>query len=61
MAADYSQIELRLLAHLSEDEKPIEVFKQNGDIHTETAAAVYGVSKEQVIGEWRQAAIFTET
>lgn len=43
MAADYSQIELRVLAHLSEDENLIKAYCDDADIHTETAAAIYQV------------------
>jgi len=56
VSADYSQIELRFLAHLSEDEGLISVFKAGGDIHTETAAAVYNAGEEGVSHEQRQAA-----
>ncbi len=56
VSADYSQIELRFLAHLSEDEKLIEVFNRGGDIHTETAAAIYEVDVEQVTADHRRSA-----
>ncbi|MBT7712240.1 MAG: DNA polymerase I [Deltaproteobacteria bacterium] len=56
VSADYSQIELRFLAHLSEDEGLISVFAEGGDIHTETAAGIYGIEIEQVSPEQRQAA-----
>lgn len=46
--ADYSQIELRVLAHITNDENMIDAFKNNEDIHTTTAAKVFGVPKEQV-------------
>lgn len=46
--ADYSQIELRVLAHISEDKGLIEAFKNNEDIHQRTAAEVFGVDKELV-------------
>ena len=45
-AADYSQIELRVLAHISQDEKLIEAFRQGADIHTKTAMDVFGVNEE---------------
>jgi len=48
IAADYSQIELRILAHLSEDEKLIQAFKDDLDIHTLTAANIFGVNPEDV-------------
>ena len=46
--SDYSQIELRLLAHMSGDEKLIEAFRQNQDIHRSTAASVFHVPFEEV-------------
>ena len=48
LAADYSQIELRVLAHISKDEKLIEAFKQGKDIHTQTAAEVFNVQPDEV-------------
>lgn len=56
MAADYSQIELRILAHYSEDKGLIEAFKRGEDIHTRTAAEVYGVAFDRVTPEMRRAA-----
>ncbi|MBU2514605.1 DNA polymerase I [bacterium] len=55
-SADYSQVELRFLAHLSEDERLINVFQKGGDIHTETAAAIYDISAEEVSPDHRRAA-----
>jgi len=46
--ADYSQIELRVLAHITGDEHMIAAFENNEDIHASTAAKVFGVSKDQV-------------
>lgn len=46
--ADYSQIELRVLAHITGDENMIAAFKNNEDIHTATASGVFGVPKEEV-------------
>ena len=45
---DYSQIELRVLAHISKDPKLMEAFYNNEDIHTKTASEVFGVPKEEV-------------
>lgn len=56
VAADYSQIELRLLAHFSEDETLMRAFEQGEDIHAATAAAIHGVALDQVSGEMRRRA-----
>ncbi|MCB1081579.1 MAG: DNA polymerase I, partial [Chlamydiia bacterium] len=56
LSADYSQIELRLLAHLSQDPKLIAAFNSGGDIHASTAAAVFGVPLEEVTKEMRAGA-----
>ena len=56
VAADYSQIELRVLAHMSEDERLVQAFKDDQDIHTATAADVFHVSLENVTGDMRRAA-----
>lgn len=56
LAADYSQIELRVLAHISGDEKLIEAFLQNMDIHTKTAMDVFGVTADQVDANMRRQA-----
>jgi DNA polymerase-1 len=53
LVADYSQIELRLIAHLSEDEAFIHAFEQGGDIHRQTAAIIFGVPVEKVTPEMR--------
>ncbi|HXE58387.1 MAG TPA: DNA polymerase I [Gemmatimonadales bacterium] len=53
LVADYSQIELRLMAHLSEDPAFIEAFHQGGDIHRQTAALIFGVPLAQVTPEMR--------
>ena len=55
-AADYSQIELRVLAHMSQDEKLIEAFREGADIHRRTAADVFGVEVDAVTPEMRDAA-----
>ncbi len=54
--ADYSQIELRVLAHMSGDEVMIDAFQKDQDIHRRTAAEVYGVPLDQVTGAMRSAA-----
>lgn len=53
MSADYSQIELRILAHMSGDNNLISAFKANEDIHTRTASKVFGVPIEKVTAEMR--------
>lgn len=53
VCADYSQIELRLLAHFSEDETLIDAFKHGADIHAFTAAKVYGIPQELVTADMR--------
>ncbi len=53
LVADYSQIELRLLAHFSEDPAFVRAFEQGGDIHRQTAAVIFGLPQEQVTGEMR--------
>ena len=54
--ADYSQIELRLLAHMAGDEKMIQAFRSGRDFHTITAAQVFGVEPDQVSAEMRRSA-----
>ncbi len=56
LSSDYSQIELRILAHLSNDVKLIEAFKNHGDIHTKTACELFGVAPEDVTAEMRRSA-----
>ncbi|MGQ9847745.1 MAG: DNA polymerase I [Bacteroidales bacterium] len=56
LSADYSQIELRIMAHLSEDEHMLSDFKQNIDIHTATAARIFGIPPEHVTREMRSKA-----
>jgi len=53
VVADYSQIELRLLAHLSGDPAFVAAFQQGGDIHRQTAAVIFGVPQDQVTPEMR--------
>ena len=55
-SADYSQIELRVLAHISNDERLIRAFKDNMDIHTQTAMDVFHVDKESVTSDMRRQA-----
>ncbi|WP_037355669.1 DNA polymerase I [Selenomonas sp. FC4001] len=54
LSADYSQIELRILAHVSQDELFMDAFRQNQDIHARTASEVFGTPLEQVTGEQRR-------
>jgi DNA polymerase-1 len=56
ISADYSQIELRIVASLAKDEKMIEIFAQGEDIHRATAAAINGVPLDKVTKEMRSAA-----
>jgi DNA polymerase I len=54
--ADYSQIELRLLAHLSQDEELVKTFRNGGDIHARTGSAIFGVNEMDVSSEMRRMA-----
>lgn len=54
LSADYSQIELRLLAHMSGDENFIDAFKRGQDIHARTAAEVFGIPLEEVTPDLRR-------
>jgi DNA polymerase-1 len=54
LTADYSQIEMRIMAHLSGDEALIEAFNSGEDLHTSVAARVFGVSPKQVDAELRR-------
>lgn len=56
VSGDYSQIELRILAHIAKDENMINAFMNHEDIHTATAAKVFGITKEEVTKEQRYAA-----
>jgi len=56
VAADYSQIELRIMAHISGDARLVEAFRGNEDIHAITAASVFGVSPAHVTPEMRRKA-----
>lgn len=53
MSADYSQIELRVLAHISQDEALLSAFRSGEDVHVRTARAIFGVPAEQVTKEMR--------
>ncbi len=55
-SADYSQIELRIMAHLSGDEHMIEAFRSGADIHAATAAKIYGIPVEEVSSDMRRKA-----
>ncbi len=56
LSADYSQIELRIMAHLSQDSGLVDAFKSEEDIHANTAGAVYGIPVEDVLPELRRTA-----
>ena len=54
LSADYSQVELRILAHISQDETLLRAFHEDQDIHTATAAAIYGIPVENVTKNQRR-------
>lgn len=54
ISADYSQIELRVLAHISGDPQLIDIFKENRDIHTETASLIFGLPPQAITKELRR-------
>ncbi|MDH0749342.1 DNA polymerase I [Pseudomonas sp. GD03842] len=56
LAADYSQIELRIMAHLAKDEGLLHAFRHDLDVHRATAAEVFGVELENVTGDMRRSA-----
>jgi DNA polymerase-1 len=56
LAADYSQIELRILAHLSHDPILVEAFQHDRDIHVRTAALIYGLPEDQISPDMRRLA-----
>jgi DNA polymerase I len=56
LSCDYSQIELRILAHMSQDATLMEAFKQGADVHRRTAALVYGIEESQVSDDMRNSA-----
>ncbi|MCM8799395.1 MAG: DNA polymerase I, partial [Candidatus Omnitrophica bacterium] len=53
VSADYSQIELRVLAHLSQDESLIKAFKEDRDIHRSTASLLYGIEEDKITEQMR--------
>ena len=56
LSADYSQIELRLMAHMSGDPNMLDAFRHNADIHAATAAKIYGIPVEDVTSDMRRKA-----
>ncbi|MEW6170210.1 MAG: DNA polymerase I, partial [Candidatus Omnitrophota bacterium] len=56
LSSDYSQIELRILAHLSEDKNLIKAFKDNQDVHKTTAASIFGIDEISVTDKMRETA-----
>ena len=56
VCADYSQIELRILAHLSGDARLSEAFREGGDVHRHTASAIFDVPRDEVTAEMRRRA-----
>ena len=56
LSADYSQVELRILAHLSKDEVLVEAFRNGTDVHTKTAAEIFGVAIDRVTPDMRRTA-----
>ena len=56
LAADYSQIELRIMAHLAQDESLLDAFRHGRDVHRATAAEVFGVALDEVSGDQRRSA-----
>ena len=56
VSADYSQIELRIMAHLSDDERLLQAFMQGEDVHRATAAEIFGITPLEVASEQRRAA-----
>jgi len=54
VSADYSQIELRIMAHLSQDEGLLEAFREGMDVHSHTASEIFGIDTGEVTGEQRR-------
>ncbi|HEY3054299.1 MAG TPA: DNA polymerase I [Thermoanaerobaculia bacterium] len=55
LSADYSQVELRILAHITQDESLIETFRRGADIHRATASKIFNIPEEQVTADQRRA------
>ena len=56
LSADYSQIELRVLAHMSQDQSLIRTFQEDEDVHTRTASEIFGLPREEITSEMRRKA-----
>ncbi len=56
LSADYSQVELRILAHISQDESLIETFRRGADIHRATASKMFNIPEDELTAEQRRAA-----
>jgi len=56
ISADYSQLELRILAHITQDERMLEAFKNNEDVHAQTARLVFGATTDKEVKEKRRLA-----
>jgi DNA polymerase-1 len=56
LSADYSQVELRVLAHMSNDPGLIETFKRDEDVHTRTASEIFGLAPDEITSEMRRKA-----
>ncbi len=56
LSADYSQIELRVLAHMSQDQSLIRTFQEDEDVHTRTASEIFGLPHEEITSEMRRKA-----
>lgn len=56
LSADYSQVDLRVLAHFSQDQRLLDAFRHDADIHTATAAEVFGASPDEVTPDMRRVA-----
>ncbi len=54
VSADYSQIELRIMAHLSQDENLLKAFREGSDVHRHTASEIFGTSQDEVTSEQRR-------